>query len=226
MFLAGKGICKACGSGTWNSNTGSLSIAACEKCGQGKYSTATGAASEENCNSCSPGKASGSLGAETSAACVECVTGTASKAASISCLQCSEGRYNDQVGQASCVDCVPGKFSNTLGSKICVNCATNTFTHNMSRHSCDVCPHGRTSSGMTGAASCSTCSTGRVRSGDLNNNYYICNSCQAGQVALAGDNECSDCLARFYQEAAGKGICKACGSGTWNSNTGSISIAA
>ena len=51
---------------------------------------------------------------------------------------------------------------------------------------------------MTGAASCSTCSTGRVRSGDLNNNYYICNSCQAGQVALAGqaalagDNECSD----------------------------------
>lgn len=56
-----------CGSGTWNSNTGSLSIAACEKCGQGKYSTATGAASEENCNSCSPGKASGSLGAETSA---------------------------------------------------------------------------------------------------------------------------------------------------------------
>jgi len=130
-----------------------------------------------------------------------------------------------EAGKAFCLPCTPGKFGKVSdGIHICSECPkktySNTKTLKKQNNSCISCPHGRTS--LSGAASCSACSTGKIKTGDAFNDFN-CTDCTSGKVSQTGDSECKSCIVGLYQSNAGQGTCIPCKSGTWSNKTGSSS---
>ena len=167
--------CFSCPSGTFNSSTGATSNASCQMCPPGQYSDA----GSTSCQMCPPGQYSAAGSASCSSACPPETLVTLGSACLMICLAgkyktgttcqtCPSGTYYVGPGANSmgeCVPCGPGTYSG-LGFPVCLNCPPGTSfsgTRGTSDSVCVPCSAG-TYSTASGAASCSSCPTGKSSS--------------------------------------------------------------
>ena len=213
-------------------------------CKEGFTGDGTGA-----CASCQAGQSVASGG---TTSCAPCLAGTA-RALNHNggCTTCdaSNGKYQDQAGQASCKTCSPP--SQTLGSEtyvsaICTNtantgfmacgscsqdevendaCVSGSYSQTGSAQTCQsnqetcTCNNGIPSTGISGCTTCNSCNAGFTLVGDA------CNACPDGKYSNGGGS-CTNCPAGKKGTVSDGDLdtaCVDCAAGKWSSTAGAAS---
>jgi len=217
-------------------------------CKEGFTGDGTGA-----CASCQAGQsvASGGTSSSGGTSCANCLVGTARAYDSDGgCTTCaaSNGKYQDQAGQASCKTCSPP--SQTLGSEtyvsaICTNtantgfmacgsctggtvqddaCVAGTYSGTGSAQTCEsnmvtcTCADGGHGTGIQGCTTCTGCNPGFTLSNGA------CNACPDGEYSNGAT--CTDCPAG--KKGTGNDgnqatACVDCAAGKWSTAVGTNS---
>ena len=119
--------------------------------------------------------------------CITCNSGKWSSTASLSCTDCTGGKYSEHEGASSCTDCTAGKYGTSVSS-------TTDCT--------DYCTAGKYS--KEGAISCTNCTAGRYGT-SIGSTSNCSNFCNAGKYSLSGASSCTDCTAGKYGTSIGSG---------------------
>ena len=211
-------------------------------CKEGFFSYGTG-----YCASCPAGQSVASGGT----ICANCLAGTARAFDHDGgCTTCaaSNGKYQDQAGQASCENCSPPSQtagSETYVSAICTNTADTELTdcgscgpgtqeaaacnHGLSSQTgsattCEsnqltcTCDNGTPSTGISGCTTCTSCNAGFTLSNGA------CNACSDGEYSNGAT--CANCPAGKKGTGTGGDQTQACGdcaAGKWSSAQGAAS---
>ena len=164
----------------------------CKSCDAGKYSTA----GQSACIICKAGTWSGE---QTADDCTVCSWGKYSEADSSSCDGCSNGKYLYDGAQSITDDepNPPGSDRVLHDSEAkCLECAINFFAKGV-QHTCEECPEGSSTSGETGAWSCTSCFSGQ----DVSN---FCQKCEIGEYSSGATmGKCAPCPSGRYEDYSG-----------------------
>ena len=209
-FYNDDNICKECGTGTYQDQSGQ---SVCKSCGVGTYQDKTG---QVSCKDCGTGTYQDKTG-QTS--CTQCGTGTYNpKTGSIistDCLACGVGTYQDAKGQSSCKSCGTGTYQDIQGQSSCKQCGAGTYQDEAGKISCKQCSVGtyNPKTGSIISTDCLACGAGTYQ--DVQG-QSVCKQCIAGTYQdIQGQSVCKQCLAGTYQDVQGQSVCKQCGAGTY-----------
>ncbi|XP_067673802.1 uncharacterized protein [Haliotis asinina] len=156
--------------------------------------------------------------------CLPCPHGYSSSPSG-GCVECPDGQYQDQSGQASCKSCGdnmysltprttrarcvskcrPGFFSRT-GQQPCDECPKNRYWVNATH--CQPCPDGGSTLHVEGTTSISACKA----------------PCLTGQYSVTGYAPCTACPLHFYQASTAQTQCTECNTDQITEQTGSKSV--
>ena len=133
------------------------------------------------------------------------------------CKQCPLGYAQSSAGQTSCIKCSPGEFNGDVGVAACEPCAENTYYGDKGRNSsCMDCPTGWSSD--DGSAKCQACGAGTFGNG--------CNKCPLG-FARKGDDidatQCRPCPLGETTTIEGAATCSGCDLGSYGKSKGTCS---
>ena len=247
--MTGQADCKPCVGGTYLEHVGETACKACLPgffcplrasqplpCDAGTFSNSTALTNASDCTDCPAGSACSTGSVEAT----PCSPGSVAKGTrNHRCELCSEGSYQDQVGQEECYVCqnssfcpagstlelaalcVPGTYVNKTNSA--ESAATIGYTGGRKPDACRDCPAGFSCAG--GDAQPTECSPGTF----AEERQSQCTKCVAG----TNQNEtrsvlCDECEAGYYARYPGQGRCILCPyplSSTGGSETCSICMA-
>jgi len=236
--------CEVCEPGTYLDKRGMSKVEACDVCPIG---TRTSDNSENKCLRCNPGSYNDQPEQEACKLCppgthnphhlktdirdcVKCGKGKYSGPASVECLSCPEGYYNDQVRQPECKPCVAGTYNrhkgktrqndclpcdkgqfSLSGSKECSLCPKGYYNDIIQQSRCTPCPLG-TYANLEGQESCEKCSKGTYN--DQEGRGTSCIPCSIGSYSdTEGSSSCSSCKVGSYTNSEGQSFC--CGPGEY-----------
>ncbi|ESP03822.1 hypothetical protein LOTGIDRAFT_230169 [Lottia gigantea] len=154
--------------------------------------------------------------------CVTCTRGTYYDAASMTCMDCPKGQYQDEFGQSVCKQCPSGDTTKDTGSiavsqcydscpigqyysipnGVCTECTKGQYQNTTGQFECEPCPVG-TLTLNTGSTSSSDCMVG----------------CEAGSRLLP-DQTCEKCPIGTYSQEQ---VCKSCRDGFITPDIGAVS---
>ena len=140
----GQATCKNCPASKYQNVAGQGN---CKFCPGGKYSPTnsdhTAHDALADCIDCAPGTQRSNF--YNSDHCAACPAGQYANAASTTCINCEQGKYNDETTQTTCKACDRGKY--------------NEETQSSEASDCKICAHGAYND-ETGKASCKDCESG------------------------------------------------------------------
>jgi hypothetical protein len=135
-----------------------------------------------------------------------------------SCISCSPGTYNNEMGRAeACIPCPPGSLSGSPGAVTCGPCPSGGFCAAQGAASLQQtftpCKAGTFNplNGSSSNASCLACPPGTVNPIPGSTSLKVCRECLPGSVApVNGTANCILCPGGFFQKAKGATSCKPC----------------
>eukprot|EP00966_Prymnesium_polylepis_P085598 1981722-Prymnesium_polylepis.1 len=139
-----------------------------------------------------------------------------------SCISCSPGTYNNEMGRAeACIPCPPGSLSGSPGAVACGPCPSGGFCAAQGAASLQQtftpCKAGTFNplNGSSSNASCLACPPGTVNPIPGSTSLKVCRECLPGSVApVNGTANCILCPGGFFQKAKGATSCKPCEKGS------------
>ena len=240
------GTCVACSAGKYKMEAGT---SACVECGMGKYmdSLTTGATSESSCELC-PANTNSNPSSTSRFSCRCNVGATGSDGGP--CVQCSAGKFKENIGDAPCIDCEAGKYSQSVGSSSTCSacpddssspagsststaCACNAGFTGPSGGTCVQCPAGKHKA-ETGNSACLQCEGGKFSSTAGSTSESTCSLCPELSSSPPGSVQCvcnpgtsgpdggpcARCEAGKFKSLAGSGACEECEEGKFSGEIG------
>ena len=233
--------CQLCPLGTANPYPGHFAthMHNCEPCAVGKYSNEMGA---YECKNCTAGTFQNFTGQVNITSCKQCPRGSYSPTGSQYCLQCSPGKYSNDVAytngnnptdESICLPCPAGTFGNRYGTSDilgCLNCPQGKYTDFNGSVTCKLCPvgkYGAQPGQPTQNLACTDCPVGKYSIDEGNIQEANCTLCPGGTyLDESGSDEVSDCKncpAGTYSHVLGadeEEDCMLCPTGKYSSNSG------
>ena len=150
----------------------------------------------------------------------------------IACNNCPVG--TETTGLVSsiddCASCLPGKYNDVEGES-CKNCSLSSFQTDFRSEQCTLCPTGKKSSNVVGAATedeacslchpgqysdelglltCKSCVPGSITNTLSNPGATSCSLCNSGYFSETSTDACTICPTGLFQNEEGKTQCKDC----------------
>ena len=156
--------------------------------------------------------------------CTECDTGAISSVGASACTPCPAGTYlDDSNGCSICTSCAAGKFSavtSATSSTTCQPCGAGSYSLS-GASSCTLCSSGHIST-TSGATECIPCSPGKWVAIEGQASCIFCAPGKSGNSTGAVSlNSCAPCSAGSYQVDSGAIVCTLCLSGKYSTSVGS-----
>ena len=136
--------------------------------------------------------------------CVECSEGTyQEQSAQSECKLCPTGFFINVVSSRYCLPCVPGKHQSSNGTMECIDCDPETFSVVESQAECIGCPIGYTAT-TSGSTLCTLCDAGMY--GLVNDGCHACaeGRYRTGTSENDDPSKCALCPAGFAQKETGQ----------------------
>jgi hypothetical protein len=227
---ANGGVCSACAAGSYKPTTGSI---ACTFCGVDTYSTTVAAVSIASCVAC-PVNSTSVAGSGSIDKCY-CISGYKQTATHDSCIECSDGYYDDDTNRYECSRCSGGFYSSVTGAtgiETCKACKPGTWSE-IGSPTCQNCPLNSNSSmasaflsncrcnaGTTGfdGGTCVYCVEGKYKD---TTGSSACIDCPLNSISLSGSSLLTSCQCKAGYTGSNGGTCTSCPAGKYKNSIGS-----